>query len=51
MEDLGCSDNLPIGFSDDDMTERYEDVWDNLDWNEETKSYKYKDWEWIVLDI
>lgn len=56
LEDMGYDNNLPSTTLDDkayedDMAEKYEDIWENLDWNEETKSYKYKDWELIILDI
>lgn len=26
-------------------------VWNDLEWNEETRSYQYGDWELIVLDV
>lgn len=48
LDDVAGAD---IGLDEEDKNTSWETIWDELEWNEETKSYKYKNWEWIVLDI
>lgn len=50
LDDFGIDISL-YKFNKNDLKENYEDIWTNLDWNKDTKSFKYKDWELIVLDI
>ena len=52
LDDIGYE--VPFdayNLDEEDRKEKWETVWDNLEWNEETKSYKYKNWEIVVLDI
>ena len=43
--------NADIELDEEDAYEKWETIWDNLDWNETTKSYRYGNWELICLDI
>ena len=36
---------------DKTVNEQWEEIWDNLNWDAESKSYKYGRWEMICLDI
>ncbi len=36
---------------DDTIHEKWVDIWNNLDWDADSKSYKYGRWEMICLDI
>jgi len=62
MEEMSYFDNMydflkdvvgsyDIELDEADIEDDWEHIWDELEWNKETKSYKYKNWEWIVLDI
>ena len=62
MEETSYFDNMydfledVVGSCDIDLDEadaedNWEHIWDELDWNKETKSYKYKNWELVILDI
>ena len=48
LEDVGSES---VELDEEDVNDNWDNIWDNLDWNEQSKSYKYKNWEWIVLDI
>ena len=49
LDDVGANTNIEL--DEEDTQEKWETIWDELDWNEEEKCYKYKNWTWIVLDI
>lgn len=36
---------------DKDSKESWQDIWDGLDWDASSKSYKYGSWELVILDI
>lgn len=40
-----------LGYNTIDVNESYEDIFDKLDWDPKSKSFKYNDWELIVLEI
>lgn len=43
--------DIDIELDDEDNEDTWENIWDKLDWNENTNSYKYKNWEIVVLDM
>ena len=49
LDDVGA--NIDIELDEEDENSDWETIWEKLKWNKETKSYKYKNWEWVVLDI
>lgn len=62
MEEMSYFDNMydfledvvssyDIELDEADAEDNWEHIWDELEWNKETKSYKYKNWELVVLDI
>ena len=54
FDNIGLNTSLLIGRDGnlcDDALENWEEVWDKLCWDERSKSYKYKNWTLIILDI
>lgn len=54
FDDLGLDTSLLMdqdGNLYNDALEDWEKIWDELDWDEKSKSYKYKKWTLIILDI
>ena len=49
FDDVGANTDIELDEADENTS--WETIWDELEWNKETESYKYKNWEWIVLDI
>ena len=62
MEEMSYFDNM-YDFLDDvvssvdieldeaDAEDNWEHIWDELDWDENSQSYKYGNWELVILDI
>lgn len=50
-EFLGCVCNCYLELDEADDSDTWEHIWDELEWNKETKSYKYGNWELVILDI
>lgn len=49
LDDVGANTDIELDEADENTS--WEIIWNELEWNKETESYKYKNWEWIVLDI
>ena len=45
---LGCLPDIEIDKEDNNDT--WENIWNNLEWDKDSKSYKYKNWTVIILD-
>ena len=43
--------NISVELEAADNEDNWEHIWNELDWNKETKSYKFGNWEIVVLDI
>ncbi len=60
-EEAGYFDNMidfledvaseSVELDEEDVNDNWDNIWDNLEWNDASKSYKYKNWEFIILDI
>lgn len=51
VEELLEDIRIDIELDPQDAVEPWENIWNELDWNESSKSYKYENWELIILDI
>lgn len=51
VEELLRDIRIDIELDPQDAVEPWENIWNELDWNESSKSYKYENWELIILDI
>ena len=51
VEELLGDIRIDIELDPQDAVEPWENIWNELDWNESSKSYKYENWELIILDI
>ena len=49
LDDIGA--NADIELDEEDEKSKWETIWDELDWNNDSRSYKYGNWELVVLDI
>ena len=49
LDDVGA--NTDIELDEEDEKTNWETIWEKLSWDKETKSYKYKNLEWVILDI
>ena len=49
LDDVGA--NTDIELDEEDENSNWETIWDELDWDKDSQSYKYGNWEWVVLDI
>ena len=51
VEELLGDIRIDIELDPQGAVEPWENIWNELDWNESSKSYKYENWELIILDI
>ena len=51
VEELLGDIRIEIELDPQDAVEPWENIWNELDWNKSSKSYKYENWELIILDI
>lgn len=49
FEDLGY--DLEVELDEEDINDNWEHIWDELDWDDDSRSFKYGNWELVVLDI
>ena len=50
VDDIGDSD-CDVTIDEEDINNNWETIWDEMEWNADSKSYKYGNWEVIFLDI
>lgn len=49
LDDIGA--NTDIELDKEDEKSKWETIWDELEWNKDSKSYKYGNWELVILDL